>query len=174
MKHLFSGFAEERNAAGQLVIDFGAPLGVHLLGFLIVPAAGVGFAAWSMPRGLPWYVPAIAAAFSLLGVLLLLFVFGPRTSARVTIDRAAGKLAVESAGSRDELPLKDVLRAELASETVRSSSSDGETTTSTVTRLELVLRSGERVGATRAYFSGFSDAKKALAAINRELGATGT
>jgi hypothetical protein len=119
----------------------------------------------------------------MLGAAFLLLFFAPRSRVRVVVDRSQDRLTVESSSGRAELPLRDVERAEIvaaSSPTPDSAETAGTTvtigdTSATTYRLELVLRSGKRIAATAASFSGYRerDREKALLAIGQELRAGG-
>lgn len=188
MRHLFSGYSEQRSESGQLVIQMGARIGFPLIAVLVLPPAAAGFQiffSWGVPGGAPWFLLWGAIGLSILGAAVLLLIFAPQSRLRVVLDGGKGQLTVESRSGRAELPLRDVSHAEMVSKSAESTPdysppsgivvTIGDTST-TVYRLELVLRSGKRIAASDAYFSGYrdSDRERAIQAINQELRSLGS
>ena len=165
MNNLFSGFTADRNPAGQLVITFTAPIGIHLIAAVIVPLVAIGvmhmvFAGG--PLGAPWWLYIGFAALGALSIVFLLW-FGARSLVRVVVDRQKSSLVVQTRDGRTELPMADLEGAAIGSIAGQEAS--------TGYRLELVRRNGERIPATASYFSFYREGDRArvIDAINQEL-----
>ena len=168
MTSLLKGFSIERDAAGNLVVEFHAAIGIQLIGLALFPFAGTaGYALAGAPLGIPLAI--VGASFLGLAALdaALLIWLRSRSRVRVSVDRARSCVLVDTRDGRKELPIRDIEKAEFGSATVLS----GKGAAVTRYHLELVLRDGRRVPATTEYYSASpADREKLLEALNHELG----
>jgi hypothetical protein len=158
-------FRREHDVQGREVIEIG--LNTHLfLGLAVaMPAvfiAGAYYALGDGPQGVPSFLLVVAILFAVAACALVAWM-GRLSSIRVTIDGNTGRLFVRTSDGESELRMADVSKAEFAA----STGSEG----SALTRLELVLKSGERM-ATSAYSSVYTLAHQtaAVKVINAALG----
>jgi len=162
---MLSIFRQERDAQGREVVEISmnAKLAQALVIVVALAAlAAAWFAFGAGPTGMPWFMIAAPIAMAVLGVPMMAWM-ASRSKVRVTIDAGSRKLLIDTSAGHSELRMADVERAEFA----RTSGGKG----STVYRLELVMRNGERVSATRMYSNAYSPDHQArtLAAINAAL-----
>jgi hypothetical protein len=161
---LFNGFRAVRDATGKAVIELKVPIGVYL-GMAIIPPLllMVGYVVnyANDPKKVIWYAVAFLSFWLVLATAFVRML-GARSRLTITFDHSNNSLAVDSRGIHVNIPLRDIVVAEFA--TAR-----GENTT--LFRLEFVLRSGERVSATKYYFDYFEaeDRDLVLSAINQEI-----
>lgn len=167
MKKFFTSITIERDAAGNLAIEFTPAIGIALVGLATSPlvAAG-GFASSGSQLGLTWVVAGISFVVVLAASGIAFMIWDrSRSRVRVGIDRVSASVFLDSHGGRKTIPIRDIDKAELG-----STRSMGKRPT-TVYRLEFVLRNGERIPATAEYYGASpADREQLMAALNQELG----
>ena len=158
-------FRREHDTQGREVIEIGMDTHLFLGLAVAMPAvfiAGAYYALGDGPQGVPSFLLVVATLFAA-GASALVAWMGRRSRIKVTIDGNSGKLFVRTSDGESELRMADVSKVEFAA----STGSEGPA----LSRLELVLKSGERM-ATSAYSSVYTLAHKnaAVKVINAALG----
>ena len=162
---MFSLYKSALDSEDRVVLEIGMNALLMQAAAVVVPLLMMGAAYFAMgrgPMGMPWYLiagPIFVAVFGF-------FVTGwmcKRTKVQVTVDSKAGKLLVNAGGSQSEIAMADVARAEFG---VTTDSEDNS-----VSRLEFVMKNGERIPATSSYSNmyGRGDQAKMVAAITSAL-----
>ena len=164
---MISIFKQERDPQGREVVQIGMNPMLFQVAAIGGPLALIGTAYFTVgqsPIGMPWFLVAGPIAIGVIGYAAVSWM-SRRSNVRITIDAKAGKLLVGTSSGQAEIRMVDVAKAEFGS----SSAGEGPT----VYRLEFVMRSGERVPATAAYFNAYAlgDQAKTVGAINGSLGA---
>jgi hypothetical protein len=162
----------DRTSTGNVVIRFRAMVGLSLSLAAIVPLFLIAIVFVTVGTGETGAPPFIYAAFAGFGCIGIVIVLGGLASskAQITIDRRRSTLIIESMRIRTELPMREVLNAEIASSSVASSGG-----ANTLYRLEFALRNGKRIPATREFNSLYlvEDLSNILKIVNAELGTEG-
>jgi hypothetical protein len=163
---MISIYKEECDPEGRTVVEIS--MNGKLFGIMAIvgPLALMGATYYFVgrgPIGMPWFMVAGPIVIGALGYAMVTWM-GKASRVRVTIDRAAGKLLVATSAGQSEVRIADLAGAAFGT----NSDSDG----SPVYRLEFVMKNGEPVPATSAYFSAYGpdDRAKMAAAINNSLG----
>lgn len=171
MKDLFTAASIGTDAAGSPRVELQQAIGIVVVAAALSPAivtagyvlAGAPFGYTPMVFGGLLFVIAIDAA----GIAMM-FLVRARSRVRVGVDRARALLVIDSHTGRREIPIREADRFEFGS--VPSSKNPAVP----LHRLEIVLRSEQRVPATDAHFAvGPADRSRVVEALNREIKARG-
>lgn len=158
-------FRQDRDAQGREFIEIGYDAWLYKTLAVAAPLS-ISVAAWILSdhiRGvMPWFFYWFPAGAACIIYWITSAIFD-RSDVRITADSGAGRFLVDSYSGRKEVALADVASVEFASKNV-----DRRVI---VSRMEFVMKSGERVPAWEQFTNvyGAEVEQKLLAAVNDVL-----
>lgn len=167
MKQLFQGLDLGRPATGGVRIELSMPVGIPVAGALagavVIPVALLATPGLKLPIS-PWII-IIAAVVAEAAFAAIMIGIGRRSRSIISVDRNAGRVALETGGTRTELPM-----GEIAS--VGTVTQDAGRRPPAET-LEFVMKDGRRVPLGNSHPYRPIDVARALEALRAEMGARG-